>query len=80
MFCRNLELTAFVSSHRYGEAGGNALIVPNVPYEDLYTIPDEVLCAVHRFSKCLAGAFKAVYRCDGVLVRQHNEPAGSQGV
>ncbi len=51
-----------------------------MPYENLYIIPDEVLCAVHRFSKRLAVAFKRVYRCDGVLLWQHNEPAGSQDV
>lgn len=80
VFYRDAQLTAFVAAARYGEVGGNALVVPNKPYENLYTIPDEVLCAVHRFAKRLAVAFKEVYRCDGVLLRQHNEPAGSQDV
>jgi len=80
VFYRDAQLTAFVSSHRYQKAGGNALVVPNVPHENLYTIPDEVLCALHRFAKRLAVAFKIVYRCDGVMLRQHNEPAGSQDV
>lgn len=80
VFYRDGVLTAFVGSHRFQDAGGNALIVPNTPYENLYTIPDEVLSAVHIFSRRLARAFKAVYRCDGVMLRQHNEPAGSQDV
>ncbi len=80
VFYRDAQLTAFIAAARYQEMGGNALIVPNAPYENLYTVPDEVLCVLHRFSKRLALAFKAVYRCDGVLLRQHNEPAGSQDV
>lgn len=73
-------LTAFISSHRYTDYGGNALIVPNTPFENLYVMPDDVLGALHTFSKRLALAFKAVYGCDGVMLRQHNEPAGSQDV
>ncbi len=80
VFYRDAQLTAFVAAARYQKVGGNALVVPNVPYENLYTLPDEVLCALHRFAKRLAIAFKTVYRCDGVLLRQHNEPAGSQDV
>ncbi len=80
VFCRDLQLTAFIAAARYQDVGGNALIVPNVPYENLYTMPDDALAAVHAFSKRPALAFKTVYRCDGVLLRRHNEPAGSQDV
>ncbi len=80
VFYRDAVLTAFIGLHRFQEVGGNALIVPNAPYENLYSFPDEVLSILHIFSKRLALAFKTVYRCDGVLVRQHNEPAGSQDV
>lgn len=80
VFYRGAVLTAFIGSHRFQDAGGNALIVPNVPYENLYAMPDDVLSAVHTFSRRLALAFKSVYRCDGVMLRQHNEPGGSQDV
>lgn len=77
---RDAALTAFIGSHRYTDHGGNTLIVPNVPFENLYVMPDEVLGALHAFSRRLAVAFKTVYGCDGVTLRQHNEPAGSQDV
>ena len=80
VFYRDAHLTAFISAARYQAVGGNALIVPNIPYENLYAMPDALLGTLHAFSKRLALAFKTVYRCDGVLLRQHNEPAGSQDV
>ena len=80
VFYRDAQLTAFVSAARYSDAGGNALVVPNEPFENLYVMPDALLGDLHAFSKRLALAFKAVYGCDGVMVRQHNEPAGSQDV
>ena len=80
VFYRDARLTAFISAARYAEAGGNALIVPNEPFENLYTVPDDLLGELHAFSKRLALAFKAVYGPDGVMVRQHNEPGGNQDV
>lgn len=80
VFYRDAVLTTFIGLHRFQEVGGNALIVPNEPFENLYVMPDDVLSALHIFSKSLAVGFKTVYRCDGVMVRQHNEPAGSQDV
>jgi len=35
VFYRDVQLTAFVAAARYGEVGGNALVVPNVAYENL---------------------------------------------
>ena len=80
VFYRDSRLTAFISAARYAEAGGNALVVPNEPFENLYIMPDDLRGELHAFSKQLALAFKTVYGCDGVLVRQHNEPGGSQDV
>ncbi len=80
VFYQDAQLTAFIAVARYTDAGGNALVVPNEPFENLYVIPDRLLGELHAFSKQLALAFKAVYGCDGVMVRQHNEPGGSQDV
>ena len=80
VFYRDAWLTAFISAARYAAVGGNALIVPNEPFENLYVMPDDLLGELHAFSKRLALAFRAVYGCDGVMVRQHNEPGGSQDV
>ena len=76
VFYQDARLTAFISAARYAEAGGNALVVPNEPYENLYTMPDDLLGELHAFYKRLALAFKAVYGCDGVMVS--NPPKSSQ--
>lgn len=80
IFFRDTQITAFISTKQWPNNPGNALIIPNQMYENLYDMPDELLGAVHRFSKRLAIAMKTVYGCDGVSVRQHNEPDGGQDV
>jgi len=80
VFYHDDKITAFIAAGRWPKNGGNALIVPNEYYENLYDIPDELLAYIHIFSKKLAIAMKEVYGCDGVSIRQHNEPAGDQTV
>ncbi|MCA9361300.1 HIT domain-containing protein [Candidatus Kaiserbacteria bacterium] len=80
VFYRDEILTAFISTKQWPNNHSVALIVPNEVYENLYDIPDEILAKIHIFSKRLAIAMKKVYECDGVSVRQHNEPAGNQDV
>jgi len=72
--------TAFISSKCWPGNEGNVLIIPSEVYENLYDIPDEVLAHIHVLSKQIAIAMRATYGCDGVSVRQHNEPAGNQEV
>lgn len=73
-------ITAFVSSMCWPGNEGNVLIIPNEVYENLYDIPDEVLAHIQIFSKKVAIAMRKTYGCDGVSLRQHNEPAGDQEV
>jgi histidine triad (HIT) family protein len=80
VFHRDATLTAFVAISRPPKAPISTLVVPNKTFENLYEVPDHVLCAVHRFTKRLALALKGVLTCDGVTIRQHNEPAGGQDV
>lgn len=80
IFYRDEYITAFVPTSSEPANQGNALVIPNEVYENLYDISDEVLAKIHIFSKRLALAMKELYPCDGVSVRQHNEPAGYQEV
>ncbi len=80
IFFRDDTITAFIAALRSPNNAGNALVISNKLYENLYDIPDEVLARIHIFSKKLAIAMKEIYKCDGVSVLQHNEPEGGQHV
>ncbi len=73
-------VTAFVGSHQWPNNHGNVIIVPNEHYENIYDLPVEYAVDIHRVAKMIALAMKAVYQCDGISTRQHNEPAGNQDV
>lgn len=73
-------VTAFISPKGLPSNPGNTLIIPNKHYENLYTIPDDLLTAVHAASKSVGVAMRRVYHCDGISVHQHNEPAGGQDI
>jgi histidine triad (HIT) family protein len=73
-------VTAFVGSHQWPNNHGNVIIVPNEHFENLYDMPTDYAVDVHRLAKRIALAMKAIYTCDGVSTRQHNEPAGNQDV
>jgi histidine triad (HIT) family protein len=57
---------------------GHVIIVPNDHYENLYDLTDEVGYRIFEVSKKMSKAIKNVYSCDGITIRQNNEPAGDQ--
>jgi len=80
IFYRDEHLTAMISLHTWAVNYGNALILPNRHYENLYDLPDEIGARVFALSRRVALAMKAAYGCAGISTRQHNEPAGNQDV
>jgi histidine triad (HIT) family protein len=74
------KVTAFVGSHQWPSNHGNVLIVPNEHFENIYDLPSHYALDIHRVTKQVALAMKAIYSCEGVSTRQHNEPAGNQDV
>ena len=73
-------ITAFIGSHQWPNNHGNVIVVPNQHYENIYDLPIHYAVDIHRAARMIALAMKAVYSCDGVSTRQHNEPAGNQDV
>ena len=73
-------VTAFVGSHQWPNNHGNVIVVPNEHFENIYNLPLHFALPIHELVKAIALAMKAVYACDGVSTRQHNEPAGNQDV
>ncbi len=73
-------VTAFIAPYWWPKNEGNALIIPNEHFENLYDLPQQYAYRIQDVAKEIAIAFKNVYACHGVSTRQHNEPAGGQDV
>jgi histidine triad (HIT) family protein len=73
-------VTAFMATRKYPNNQGHVLIIPNEHFENLYDLPLTLSSKIHALSRDIALAMKSEYQCDGILIRQHNEPAGDQNI
>ena len=73
-------VTAFISSHQWPNNPGNVVVVPNEHFENIFDLPIHYAADIYQAARRIALAMKAVYACDGISTRQHNEPAGNQDV
>lgn len=69
---------AFINSFWIGKNEGHVIVVPNEHYENIYDLPDEVGGRIMSVARKIAIALKETYHCDGVTLRQNNEPASEQ--
>ncbi len=74
------DIVAYTSPKWWVNNPGNIMIIPRKHIENVYDIEDELLSKIYVLGKKVALGMKAVYDCDGVSFRQHNEPAGGQDV
>ncbi len=80
VFYQNAHVTAVISLYWWPNNPGHAVIVPNQHIEMLYDMPFEIGGHIFAASREIAIAFKQVYGCEGVSIRQHNERAGNQSI
>jgi histidine triad (HIT) family protein len=59
---------------------GAALVLPRVHVENIYDLSTRDGHAVWDLTQQVAGGIRATYGCEGISIRQHNEPAGGQDV
>lgn len=57
---------------------GHVIIVPNEHFENIYNLTEKTGYRIFEISKLMSKTIKEVYRCDGITLRQNNEPAGDQ--
>ena len=74
------DVTAFMATRKYPDNQGHVLVIPNEHFENIYDLPLDYLSKIHALSRDIALAMKSEYRCGGILLRQHNEPAGDQNI
>lgn len=75
---RGAEALAFISPRWWPDNHGHVLVIPTTHHENLYTLPDAAGHAVHDLVRRVALAIRSTYDCQGISVRQHNEPFGGQ--
>lgn len=74
------EIMAFMAIRKWPNNQGHVLIIPNEHFENIYDLPTTLSAQIHILSREVSLAMKAIYGCDGMMLRQHNEPAGDQRV
>ena len=80
MVFQTTEVMAFMATRKYPNNQGHVLIIPNEHFENIYDLPLVVASKIHSLSRDVALAMKSEYQCDGIMLRQHNEPAGDQNI
>ena len=74
------DVTALMATRKYPGNPGHVLIIPNKHFENIYDLPLVLSSKIHALSREIALAMKSEYSCDGIMLRQHNEPAGDQNI
>ena len=77
---RDGEVAAVLSLHQQAGNPGALLLFPVRHLESIYSIPAELGAPLFNATKRLAIALKEALACDGITIRQNNEPAGDQDV
>jgi histidine triad (HIT) family protein len=71
-------VSVYINSFWIDTAKGHVIVVPNDHYENLYDLLPEVGHRIFDVSQKIAHTMKKAYKCDGITLRQNNEPAGNQ--
>lgn len=71
-------VSVWINSFWIGKNEGHLIVVPNQHFVTLWDLPMLVGHRIFEVSKLMATVLKKVYECDGITLRQNNEPAGDQ--
>lgn len=74
------QVAVFPAKHHKVGNEGNLLVVPRVHIENLYDMPADLAEPLFNATQLAAKALKSLLGCDGITIRQNNEPAGGQDV
>ena len=59
---------------------GHSLVVTKAHYIDIFDIPDNELCSVHKVSKLISPAIKKATKADGISIIQQNGKSAGQDI
>ena len=72
------KVSVFINSFFIDGNEGHVVIVPNKHFENLYDVEPEYGHQIFDISQKMAIGLKNAYGCDGITIRQNNEPASNQ--
>jgi len=75
---KNDFVSVFINSFFIDGNEGHLIVVPNKHFENLYDLDSKYSHEILDISQKMAIALKKAYKCDGITIRQNNEPASSQ--
>lgn len=71
-------VSVFINSFWIDTAKGHVIVVPNDHYENIFDLPNAVGHRIFDVTRKVSLAMKESYKCDGITLRQNNEPASDQ--
>ena len=78
IFYKDDKVAALINSKFLVSNPGHVIVVPLDHYENLYELPEDISHRIIEMSKKVSLAMKKARKCDGITVRQNNEPASEQ--
>lgn len=71
-------VSVFINSFFINGNEGHLIVVPNKHFENLYDLDPRYGHRIIDISQKMAVVVKNAYSCDGITIRQNNEPASGQ--
>ena len=65
---------------RFPSSLGHTLIIPKTPFEDIFSMPDDVAAKIMLLAKKTACVLKEKYNCPGINILQNNGLASGQTI
>ena len=78
---KNKNVIAFIASHGWPNNQGHVIITTRKHIENIYDFKSKKLYGeVFEIVRKISIVIKKAYKCEGITIRQHNEPIGGQDV
>lgn len=78
IFYQDDRILGIINSKYVENNPGHNILVPREHIENIYDLPDEIGAHIFKMSRIFSIALKEIRKCDGITIRQNNEPASSQ--
>jgi histidine triad (HIT) family protein len=78
IFYKDDLIVGIINSKYVKHNPGHIILVPREHYENIYDLPDEIGAKIFQMSRIFSIALKEIRKCDGITIRQNNEPASNQ--